>query len=450
VFADLRELAAGRMEELGVPGATIGVLSEGEVATTGLGVTSLEHPLDVDADTLFQIGSITKTFTGTSALRLVEQRLLDLDAPVQTYLPELRLADPDVAERVTMRHLLTHTAGWVGDYFDDLGRGDDALTRMVSALAELPQISPLGELWSYNNAAFYVAGRIIEVVAERPFEHVVRDLVLEPLGLERSFFFADEVLTYRFVVGHVEDEDGRTIIARPWPIGRAVHPAGGLVSTVGDLLRYARFHLGDGTVDGGEAVLSKDSLELMRSPQVELTETDAMGLTWMLRRRAGRPTVGHGGLTNGQAALLTLVPDAGFGVAVLTNHAFGGLVAQDVTSAALREYLGLDELEPTAQPRTPDELQEYAGRYGGALADYELVVEDGRLVARLTYKGGFPARDSPPQPSPPPATIEFEGDDLVFVPEGRFKGARGQFLRDPEGRIAWLRLGSRAHARVSD
>lgn len=85
---------------------------------------------------------------------------------------------------------------------------------------------------------------------------------------------------------------------------------------MGDLLRYAAFHLGDGTVEGGEALLSKDSLELMRSPQVELTETDAMGLTWMLRLRAGRPTVGHGGLTNGQAALLTLVPDAGFAVAV--------------------------------------------------------------------------------------------------------------------------------------
>ena len=448
MLPELRELAAGRMEELGVPGATIGVLSEGEVETTGLGVTSLEHPLDVDAETLFQIGSITKTFTGTTALRLVEQGRLDLDVAARTYVPELQLADPDVAERVTMRHLLTHTAGWVGDYFDDLGRGEDALTRMVAALAELPQISPLGELWSYNNAAFYLAGRVLEVVAERPYEHVVRELVLEPLGLERSFFFADEVMTHRFVVGHVEDEDGRTIVARPWPIGRTAHPAGGLVSTVGDLLRYARFHLGGGTVDGGEALLSKSSLELMRSPQVELTETDAMGLTWMLRRRAGRLAVGHGGLTNGQAALLTLVPDAGFAVAVLTNHSFGGQIAQDVTSAALRIHLGLDEPEPTAQPRSPEELEEYAGRYGGALADYELVVEDGRLVAHLTYKGGFPARDSPPQPPPPPATIEFEGDDLVFVPEGRFKGAKGQFLRGPDGRIAWLRLGSRAHARV--
>jgi CubicO group peptidase (beta-lactamase class C family) len=441
MFPALREFAAQRMEETGVTGAAIGVLADGEVETTGLGVTSIEHPLEVEADTLFQIGSITKTFTGTAAMRLVERGTLELDAPVRTYLPDLRLADADAAERVTMRHLLTHTAGWVGDYFDDVGAGDDALARMVAAMAELPQVTPLGELWSYNNSAFYLAGRVMEAIEARPFETVVRELVLDPLGLERTFFFADEVMTHRFVVGHVEDDDRNTIVARPWLVGRSANPAGGLVSTVGDLLTYAGSHLGEG-------LLTASSIELMRTPQVELTDTEAMGISWMLRRQGGRDTVGHGGATNGQQSLLTLVPSAGFAVTALTNHFRGNEVVQDVTRRALRDYLGLEDPDPRTVPRSTAELEEYVGRYTAALTEYELTAEDGALVANMTYKGGFPKRDSPPLPSPPAMTVAFYGDDLVFVPEGRFKGAKGRFLRGPDGRIAWLRMGSRLHARA--
>src|SRR5215212_5884969 len=102
------------MEAVGIPGVAIGLLDRGEESVRGLGVTSVEHPLEVDGDTLFQIGSITKTFTGTAVMRLVEQGRLELDAPVRTYLPELRLKDEEAAARATMRHLLTHTGGWVG------------------------------------------------------------------------------------------------------------------------------------------------------------------------------------------------------------------------------------------------------------------------------------------------------------------------------------------------
>ena len=88
-------------------------------------------------------------------MRLVESGVLDLDAPIRNYLPDFRMRDADVTARVTMRHLMTHTGGWEGDYFLDTGDGDDALERYVAAMAELPQLTPLGTQWSYNNAAFY-------------------------------------------------------------------------------------------------------------------------------------------------------------------------------------------------------------------------------------------------------------------------------------------------------
>ncbi|NIP34966.1 MAG: serine hydrolase, partial [Thermoplasmata archaeon] len=103
------------MREFHVPGVAVGVLHGDETFTEGLGVTNVDHPIAVDETTLFQIGSITKTFVGTLAMRLVETGKLELDAPIRTYLPDFRVLDEEASEKATMRHLFTHTAGWVGD-----------------------------------------------------------------------------------------------------------------------------------------------------------------------------------------------------------------------------------------------------------------------------------------------------------------------------------------------
>jgi CubicO group peptidase (beta-lactamase class C family) len=185
-FKELGEFVQSCMAHYHVPGVAVGVLQDGQAHTAGFGLTNTEHPLPVDERTLFQIGSITKTITGTALMRFVAQGRLDLDAPLRAYLPGLRLADEDVARRVTTRHLLTHTGGWLGDFFDDCGRGDDALERMLDKVARLPQIAPLGAVWSYNNAGFYLAGRLLETLTGQTYERAARDLVLDPLGMAHS------------------------------------------------------------------------------------------------------------------------------------------------------------------------------------------------------------------------------------------------------------------------
>ena len=117
----LKEYTAEILEKNRVPGAVVGILHQGEVATAAFGVTNVDHPLPVTDETLFQIGSITKTFTGTAAMRLVEMGKVDLDATVQTYLPDFKVADEDASRRATVKHLLTHMGGWVGDLFIDTG-----------------------------------------------------------------------------------------------------------------------------------------------------------------------------------------------------------------------------------------------------------------------------------------------------------------------------------------
>ena len=245
-FRKITQKIVSEMKRLEVPGVAVGIWHAGKEYAEGFGVTSLEHPLPVTADTLFQTGSISKTFTGTLLMRLVEQGKVDLDAPVKKYIKDFKLHDKGVTEKVTVRHLLTHMGGWVGDYFNDFGNGDDALAKMVKDIARLPQVQPLGKLWSYNNTGFNIAARLIEIITKKPYEQAAQDMLFDPLGLNMSFFYPSDLLfTHRFVVGH-QKVKGIVKVARPWAIGRAGNGVGGVVSTVRDLLEYARFHMSNG------------------------------------------------------------------------------------------------------------------------------------------------------------------------------------------------------------
>jgi CubicO group peptidase (beta-lactamase class C family) len=442
-FDELSALVRTRMDDVGVPGVALGVLAASEVRTAGFGVTSVEHSLEVTPQTLFQIGSITKTVTGMVAMRLVEDGALDLDCPLREYLPGLKLADEKAAASVTMRHVLTHTGGWAGDYFDDPGSGDDALERMTERLDHLEQLTPVGEVWAYNNSGFYLAGRVIEVVTGKPFETVVSELVLEPLEMTRSVFTAADAITHRFAVGHIT-RDRQPSVARPWALARCANPAGGLISSVEDVLRYARFHLGDGTAEDGTRIVSRESLEAMREPQVEIgsLDRDAVGITWMIRDCAGKRIVGHNGGTMGQVTRLTIVPEEGFALVVLTNSDEGGQITLDGGNAALAAYCGIEDTGPEATPRAVSDLREYVGTYHAQAAELELEVKDGGLRATLRLKGGFPTPDTPPPPPAPPGRLVFHGDDRVSG-EGELRGEGGEFLRDEAGRIEWLRFGGR-------
>ncbi|HEY0069924.1 MAG TPA: serine hydrolase domain-containing protein [Chloroflexia bacterium] len=448
-FRMLGERVVEGMARLGVPGVAAGVISGDEEYTAGFGVTSITNPLPVDSDTLFQIGSTTKTVTGTIAMRLVEQGRLDLDVPVRSYLPELRLADEDVASRATLRHLFTHTGGWVGDYFDDFGMGEDALTRIVARLADLPQLTPLGEVWSYNNAGFYIAGRIIEVVTGQPYEHVARELVLGPLGMDMSFFFPSEVITYRVAIGHNNPYvDGKflTKIARPYALPRTSGAVGNIISTVKDQLRYARFHMGDGTAEDGTRLLSPESMRLMQTPHVAAADGQMFGITWFMRDMDGTWVLRHGGATNGQMSAFMFVPSRRFAITVLTNADRGRELHQEITTWALEHYLGLKPHEPEPLERDDQQLASYAGLYTGPMVDLDLQLRDGSLVVQDVPKVGLPGAEL--QPPGPPLRLAFSGEDLVTVLDEPMKGAHGEFLRGPGGEVRWFRISGRVFGRT--
>ena len=142
-----------------IPGVSLAMLYRGRRYVRGYGVTNVDYPVRIDGNTVFRAASNTKTFTGTAVMRLVDEGRLDLDATVRSYLPDFRTSQSAVADRVTLRQVLNHSAGWLGDYLVDTGQGDDALAEYVARFVDIPQLTPVGQVFSYNNTALSLAGR---------------------------------------------------------------------------------------------------------------------------------------------------------------------------------------------------------------------------------------------------------------------------------------------------
>src|SRR5579884_179400 len=226
--------------------------------------------------------------------------------------------------------------------------GDDALAKAIAEFHTLPQQTQPGETWAYCNAGFYLTGRIIERVLDSGYEAAMREWIFQPLGLERTFFFAHEAIVYPVAVGHVSKEPGSAEheIVRSYPLPRCVNAAGGIISTVGDLLRFAAFHL-DGGRAGDEQLLAPDLVASMQEPQTEAGSfADHYGIGWSLRTVDGHQLVAHGGTTNGFNAELLLVPEAGFAVAMLTNSGRGHTAMRELQAWVLEQALGIHEREP--------------------------------------------------------------------------------------------------------
>ena len=421
------------MAEYGVPGVAFGVVKNGDVRNRAFGVTNLDNPQPVTADTVFPLASITKTIVATAVMRLVEQGKVDLEAPVQKYLPDFRVADEAMSRDVKVWHLLTHTPGWEGQ-LTSVDRGELTLANFVdTTMRDLPPLAPPGEVWSYNNAGFTVAGRLLEVVTGQTIHDAIRTLVFEPVGLTRAFTRNEDMVTWPFSVSH-RGPAGKVTVNRPLSRTSSV-AAGGASMSLNDLLKYAQFHLGDGTGAAGKPVMSRATLELMRKPRVPKVGTDdEMGLGWHLRRLSGVMTVSHGG-TLGHILLLELVPERNFAMAILTNHSDGWRLIQDVEREALRTLEGL-KLTPTqatghrglneTMPDAPllkvqPDSAPYLGTYRRPPSANNVVrLADGQLHLDNS-------------------TIAFYAPDRAIVTSGNSRGNPVEFIRDGSGIVRWVR-----------
>jgi CubicO group peptidase (beta-lactamase class C family) len=443
---DLKARVTEVMMEEKIPGVQMGIWHKGETYTAGFGITNIDHPLEVTDTTLFQIGSISKTFTATAMMRLVELGKVELDALVRTYLPDFKVADETASAQATVRHLLTHMVGWEGDYFHDTGPGEDALPKYMADMVVLEQYVPVGTTWSYNNSAFYLAGYLIEVITEKSYQEALKELVLEPLGLKNCYLDPGDVITYRFAVGH-EIEDKKVIVGRPWTIPRSLYAAGGIVTHVHDLLQYARFYIRGGVCEDGTRLLKEETITQMQSPQAPIWGYETCGISWFLRDVEGVRLIFHEGGVIGQVSLLMIAPDQDFAVAILTNSDMGEFATKEISLWALKECLGLEIKDPQPLKASVKDLEPYVGKYVRSYAEIELGLLGGRMIVQRIPKGGFPALDSPVPPPGPPFTVDLTEKDRMVILDGPAKGWTIDFIRKSDGSIGWMRYGYRIHPR---
>jgi CubicO group peptidase (beta-lactamase class C family) len=429
----LAELADGH----GVPGVSVAALSGDQLTTLATGVLNTATGVAVTTDSLFQIGSVTKVWTATVLMRLIEQGRVELDTPVISVLPGFRVADAGTSERVTLRHLLTHTSGIDGDFFHDTGRGDDCLERYVTACAGLEQVHPLGTTMSYCNTGYAVLGRVVEVLTGIRWDDALRELLVDPLGLTHTQTLAEEVLRYRAALGHETGADGVLRPAAIWGLPRSLGPAGTVNATAADVLGVARLHLAGGLAPDGTRLLTQASVAAMRVPQVEVPSPrgkgDRWGLGWALFDRGG--LCGHDGATIGQRACLRVAPGAGVAVVALANADSAGTLLTEITDGMLQELIGLPAaapLVPPVDPPAPDpaDLRRWTGVYERTAVRFEAVLRDGALVLRVSEHDELGS-----------GLKDYEVA-LTPLPDGRFAGrwpysadwTPVRFLRLPDGR----------------
>ncbi|HEX2054160.1 MAG TPA: serine hydrolase domain-containing protein, partial [Actinomycetota bacterium] len=338
-----------------------------------------------------------------------------------------------------------------------------------------PQLTPLGEVFAYNNAAIALAGRLIEVVTGSTYEEAVRELVLEPLGMSRSRFFSDESeladsLASSNVAGPHNIVDGEPVLDNSlFDMPRQMRPSGGLFSSVRDLIQYATFHLSDGRAEDGTQLLTNESLVAMRSNPgpggTLILELDGVGVTWELRPSAeGVPIVEKGGSWPGWYTGFTMVPERGFAIIVLTNSNGGPRLQRDLIMDdwALRRFAGVSNTPAEPRALTDAELAPYEGLYIGRFMDddglrpldADLKADNGQLHMTLLKRPESAAVPGDPEDIAEPEELEpwveqrlaFYHDDYVLVYDadsGEPKGTRADFIRDADGNLAWLRWGGR-------
>ncbi|WP_433264579.1 serine hydrolase domain-containing protein [Actinosynnema sp. CS-041913] len=370
---------AGLVAESGVPGAQAAVLVDGEVVDAAAGVLSLDTEVETTTDAVFQVGSITKVWTATLIMQLVDDGLLDIDQPVVRYLPEFRVADPGATARVTIRQLLNHTSGIDGDLFHPTGRGDDAVEKYLGTITDARQVHGPGAMFSYCNTGYTVLGRVVEVLRGKTFGAAIHDHIAKPLGLTHVAVNADEAIMFRAAVGHV-DRAGETVPAPVWSLEPSTAPAGSLLAMrARDLLGWADAHLG-----GGPPLLSEASAKAMRERQVDVPSigvlADGWGLGWELFDY-GADVFGHDGGTIGQTAFLRISGTAGIAVALLTNGLGGLTIYQGLVEELLREHAGADISESVTPPADPEPLDAdlVTGSYRTPMLGFTVSVdEDGR------------------------------------------------------------------------
>ncbi|MEV7238348.1 serine hydrolase domain-containing protein [Streptomyces sp. NPDC051020] len=391
VEAQIREQAAAYCESNNVPGFVAGVYHAGEQVVVAHGTANAATDAPMLEDTGFLFGSVTKVLTTTLVLQQVERGVLDLDAPAVRYLPELALTAPGAADKILVRHLVSHTNGIDADLFLPDAKGRDALKTYVEGLAGIcGALFEPGEQLSYSNGGMIVAGRLLEVVTGLPFPELLKREVYTPVGMTDSSTSAEEAILRSTAVGHFLDPE--TMAARPtsmFTLPETWGPAGGTpIGTVADLLAFGRIHLAGGLAPSGARVLSAESTALMQQVAFDMgtPNTPPVGLGWVRYPFGDTTVLAMSGASPGGVSILCVLPEHDLVFTAFGNNP-GAIMLQDqILRWLLGKYLGVQVPALITELAEDVDLTPYVGTYRSNQLRVTVSVVDGQLEERTMYE----------------------------------------------------------------
>lgn len=385
------------LRETGAPGGAVAIVREGEVVyLRAFGRTSAEEGIPVTPDTLFRLGSTTKMMTALVALDDAAAGRLDLDAPVRTYVKDLHAA----LGKVTLRQLLTHSAGMAEGKPSVESPDDAALGKMVLGWGKEAIFAPPGDVFSYTSPGYWLAGYVLERIHGKPYADVMREQLFAPLGMARSTLRPLEAITRPLAQGH-EGEGTDLKVVRPMAENTAQYPAGSVFSTARELAAFAAALL------DGRPVLSAGAVRQFFTADVPLPGGDGAryGFGLVSYPLAGTPVFEHGGVRRGYGSHIRFFPEKRGAIVLLTNR--NGITLGKARERITASVFGLTEPPPPEKKEMPALTAAEARRYTGTYTHKEL------------------AR----------ATVLWDGRQLVLEAEGEqtLTRARGDTFRTAEG-----------------
>lgn len=391
---NIREL----MAEQRIPGLALAIVSgESVIYTQGFGVTSVEEGgVPVTPGTLFRIGSTTKPLTGTLVMRLVEAGLLDLDAPVQRYLPAFTLSDPEATGMVTLRRLLSHSAGLPSDFSPQHSRDPQGLGMHVRQdFPNYRRIAPPGKLFAYSNPGINLAGYIAEVVAGKPYAHMMTEQVFQPLGMARSTFDLPVAMTYPVALPHQVGENGALYVEHSMLDNSAYNPSGLAFSSAHDLANFALMQIHKGMFER-KAYLQPETIAEMQRIQtpilglavragVESYQRMGYGLAFFLAELGEDKWVSHPGGIGSYVVFLEMVPNALAACILLANGGAVGMDSGEIFDPIFSQLLDRPVQVPEVKPVQPQKAlwPQYTGLYSGENGIVQVESGENQLTATI-------------------------------------------------------------------
>ena len=372
------------MAAKGVPALSIALVDDRRVVwSRGFGMARDKVP--ATSATVHRVGSVSKLFTDIAAMQLVEQGKLDLDAPIQAYLPDFHAANP-FGRPITVRMLMTHRSGLVrespvGHYFDPTG---PSLGATVNSLGTTALVYEPGTRTKYSNAAIATVGLVVERLRGVPFGEAVKSSVLDPLGMSSSGFDLSPAMKAQLADARMWTVDGRTFPAPTFGLGIA--PAGNLYSTAADLSRFVM-----ALFEGGKVVRPETLASMFTIQYAKADERRGFGLGFLVDEFRGRRRVGHSGAVYGFATEVSALPADKLGVVVVATKDCANGLTRQIGDLCLDALIAVKEGKPLPDPASTtavpaDLARRLEGRYGEAGDGVDIANRAGRLT--VSPRGG--------------------------------------------------------------